>query len=340
MSISRQFAFLNGLAAAFVGWTMLSAPVAAQNAPAGDTFNIEHATRATRQQIQSEVPDFTGLDDLPADIQRRIATHDLDEDALWEFYKDIAPATHTGFGSMNVVSWMERQPTARLPLLATLTAQVPIFGGNLRTTFWSPARWVENRETRPQLQSMRSHLQDAGETASRDPQWYLLMAELLMANRASHEEMTKLVREGVEADPSNFQLAIIAANYFLPKWGSSAETFEAWARTVAEAYPIAERNAMYARLYWQAFRAEYLGQLFHLSRVDWNHLMLGLRDLLALHPSEAHLNQALVLACLGGNREFSREVLLHPRFAYSDRYWYQLKAKGGAYQPCRRWAGA
>lgn len=335
---AKQWIYAGAVAALAV--TLASGPLLAQGRPPADKVDLVRFKQETRMRIGSETPDFAGLDDLPAQIQKHIAAHELDEDALWSFYKDIAVVTHSTTGVVNMSAWVQQQPTARMPLLAVMTAQVTIFGGNLRDTFSSRALWLENPQTRQQIAAMRLHLGEAKQYAARDPQWYLTMAELLIATKAGREEMTALVHDGIAAEPSNFQLALIGANYFLPKWGSTAEEFEAWARNISAKFHPAERKPMYARLHWQALQAEFQGQFFKSSRVDWNHLMEGWRELIAIHPSVAHLNQALLMACLGGNRALAKEVLLHPRFAYADQYWYQLRVPDGAYKPCRQWAGA
>lgn len=74
-------------------------------------------------------------------------------------------------------------------------------------------------------------------------------------------------------------------------------------------------------------------------RLIGSSLMTSTRDLLKQAPSDAHLNDAAVMACAGGNRALTREALQHANFRYSDVYWYNIGTSWHPYEICRKWAG-
>ena len=83
--------------------------------------------------------------------------------------------------------------------------------------------------------------------------------------------------------------------------------------------------------------------MFDFAKLDWTMLMSGVRDLVKHDPSPSDLNRAAVLACAGGNRNLTRDVLQHANFAYKDDYWYNIgtrKTRERPYGLCRQWAGS
>lgn len=66
--------------------------------------------------------------------------------------------------------------------------------------------------------------------------------------------------------------------------------------------------------------------------------MTGVRDLLARQPTNDHVNQGAVLACLRGDRVLTKEILISPHFEYSDVFWHQIGPEVKVYPICRQWA--
>lgn len=288
-------------------------------------------------------PSYDEFERYIAEARRRTANYELDETIELQIFELFGFNANASGNTPRLTEWQRALPRSALPVLAPLSGRLQMTTQGLVPTFATLAAWHPAPEQVAEVRRIKAALLSVKPTASADPYWYTLMAQLLIAERAPTSEVEALVDEGLAKHPSNIALAVVASNHFLDKWSGSSDAFEDFAARMADRFADRDGQAMYARIYAQAMQAQYAGQLFEMSKLDWQRLMTGLRDLVARRPSMEHLNQAAVMACLGGNRELTRNLLVDSRFLYHDAFWYQIKkALDGddAYSLCRHWAGS
>lgn len=149
---------------------------------------------------------------------------------------------------------------------------------------------------------------------------------------------TPLIYDGLQKHPKNRTLILTGTNAFLSKWSMDTKGLHDFANHVAEISPPEDQAANFARVYIVALKAQYGAQFFKLVTVDWDRLMASVRELIHKEPSRLNLNNAAIVACLGGNRSLTRDILINPAFTYSDFMWFNLGTSDDAYPYCRNWA--
>jgi hypothetical protein len=300
-------------------------------------ISISEINRVIFRKFQTPDPDFQAVSALRDRIVQMTANRLADEDSLRHFYATLGVLTQTREGYGHTLRWRNEEPDSSIPILAPLSSKMSDQTGDLARVLWSRQSWHPTTDMLKSVTDIQASLLQNKAIASRDPHWYALMAQTMVALKDDRAKIASLVEEGIAKNPSNYDLVVMATNNFLSKWSGDAEALEKWARTVDDRSSARDGHAMYARIYWQAFQAQYHVHLFRLSHLDWGRLMQGLRDLISQHPSRTHLNQALLLGCLGGNKQLTKDVLLHPQFLLDTEPW-----SGGlyleSYQLCRNWA--
>lgn len=292
------------------------------------------------QTLAAEKPDYGILEKFNRELSEKTANYQAHERATGLLYWHLGVVFITHRGMEHFAAWRAKYPNSPIPLLAMATAKFDQAAGDFNLGLAEDWIWhPPGANTATEIEQVRRDLQSFKETSSKDPYWYILMAKTLIALRRDVSELDALVEEGLKKHPSNFELVQIATVARLSKWGGNAEQLEDWAQKILRLSPPADKSANYARIYNVALRAQYGVQLFDLSKLDWPKLMRSVRDLVEIHPSEQHLNEAAVLACAGGNRKLTREMLQNSKFEYSDVYWYAVGTQYHPYQICRAWAG-
>jgi hypothetical protein len=157
---------------------------------------------------------------------------------------------------------------------------------------------------------------------------------LLMIGRtavAPFDQMHALALDALArnpADDSGFQELATAS---LPKWGGSADLFDAVAREAARRARPGSGMAMYAFLY-DDVSGDFPGDLFETSDVDWPTMRQGFRDWLARWPNRYMLNRFARDACHAQDKPTTLEVLNQIGDQPLERAW------GNQFESCRRWA--
>lgn len=316
-------------------------PSAAVAAPAAD-----YSQRGMLETVMHALgpnPDFDGVERYVAGARQGVARHELDEDIESQIFQVLGLASIANANAPALHAWRHSRPRSALPVLAPLAGRLGIAAPDLAASFETLGAWQPPSDVLAEIKRIEAVLSSVKPTASHDPYWYTLMAEVMIARRAPLAHVDALVDEGLARHPDNLPLVVVASNHYLGKWSGSADALEAFAARMADKFAAREGQAMYARIYGQAMRAQYAGQLFDKSKVDWQRLMTGERDLLGRRPSDHNFNRAAVIGCLGGNRNLLVDAVTDKRFLYQDVDWYQIVPNysgSEAYQMCRQWAGS
>ena len=108
--------------------------------------------------------------------------------------------------------------------------------------------------------------------------------------------------------PDYHPLYFTAAFYSLPKWNGAPDAVERIARQAA-AGNGAERQFMYARVYWYLDQMEYHGKIFENSMADWNDMKASFDALVQAYPDPWNLNAYAYFACKAGDYAVMTSVL-------------------------------
>ena len=131
------------------------------------------------------------------------------------------------------------------------------------------------------------------------PAWY---EQALWIGADAHVSMrclTSLFEDGISRFPGYDSIYFAYGRSFVPRWGGSYATADAFIRAAAASKTNPEGEALYTRLYW--LLDQYNGQdqdFFTASRVRWPRMRAGFEPLIKRYPSSAW-NQAnlVIYAC-------------------------------------------
>lgn len=292
------------------------------------------------EKWSARTQDINGLEAFARELVDKSAKYRAPEGALDGFYGHLALMTYLPEQRALMQQWRTDHPASSVPVLAPLVGREMASSGEFRLTLSTLKTWDRPAPAVRDLAKVRSDLLEAKPLAANDPYWYTFMALLDVALKRDPSEIRALVEEGLKQNPNNYELVVMASNRFLAKWSGEAGDLDKFAVEMSDRFKDREGFAMYARIYAQAQAAQYGSQLFKISKVDWTRLMAGIRDLVARYPDAAHQNQGALLACLGGNRALTREIMGQRTFSKDPAVWYQLNINQtwDAYSICRTWA--
>jgi len=290
-------------------------------------------------RILAQQPPFDEIEAFAKDLRGKVETHQAFEGALDTYYAYLSFHATSTLVQPAIARWQQKNPTSPLPALVALKGRFINSMNDFALALGSNWIWHEPPQARGEIQGVHDELLAIKSYASADPYWYVLMAETIIALRRDRAELDQVVEEGLKKHPKNYELILTATAGYLSKWGGNSEALERFAQNVLALSTPEDGVANYARIYKVAFKAQYGVLMFDLAKADWQLLMTSTRELLKQAPSDAHLNDAAVMACAGGNRALTREALQHANFRYSDVYWYNIGTSWHPYEICRKWAG-
>ena len=258
-------------------------------------------------------------------------------DGLTWFYSLTRPAMHFTwkFHLEALDLWTRRyrkSPTSYIFRAANLISRganslQPVLHGDAKTTDFTPDKDL--------LKQARQALVDSKQISSKDPYWFVLMAEISIYLGDPQEKFMQIVNEGIKRYPNNFLLIIIASNYFLPNWYGSADAFEAYASKMASRPNAKDGKTMYARLYWHAAKAQYGVGLLKYSKVNRPRLLASTIALTELYPELENDNKSAFLFCLLGAKSRTRKMITKRNAIFdSANYW----TNKDVFHLCRTWA--
>ncbi|GGC63869.1 hypothetical protein GCM10011396_08550 [Undibacterium terreum] len=196
---------------------------------------------------------------------------------------------------------------------------------------------VRDEDWKPFLEYMekaRVYLEKHKKTASADPHWYELMEMIARVQSWPEHRFQALISEASTRYPLFYQLYFAAIDYYVPKWGGSAEAVEAFARQAMEKTKAQEGFGMYARIYWYAAQTQYYDELFSDTLVDWPTMKLGIDDVLEKYPDQWNINNFTKFACMAQDKEKTASLADRITGPAILEVWGQP----GYLAQCKRWA--
>jgi hypothetical protein len=311
---------------------------AAEAFPKEATQQAAYIQRFVEPRLLEERPKIDDLEAFARELRKKVESHQTYERALGTYYWYLGFHAGGTFVKPKVTMWQQSRPTSPTPALVAINSRVVMAMGDLMLAISGSFVWHEPPQARSEFEAIRRELLSVKSYASEDPFWYVLMAQTLIALRLDRAEMDKLVDEGLRKNPKNYELILTATAAHLSKWGGDAESLERYAQRVLALSAPDDGVSNYARIYNVALRAQYGVMLFDLSKADWNLLMSASRELAEKASLDSIIADTAVLACAGGNRALTREMLRHPNFTYNDASWYNIGTSWHPYKICREWA--
>ena len=147
--------------------------------------------------------------------------------------------------------------------------------------------------------------------SQRDPVdggWYHARLEILPYSELFDTHFSYAWEAGTRQFPDYHGVYFAAAFYSLPKWGGAPDAVERLAR-LASTGKGADRDAMYARVYWYLDQTEYHGKIFDNSMIDWNDMKTSFDALVRAYPDPWNLNAYAYFACKAGDYNVMSDLL-------------------------------
>ena len=223
------------------------------------------------------------------------------------------------------------QPTPHLAYAQLLMNHGWRIRGDGYASTVKPENW---RPFHEYVEKARVYLEDHKSVASRDPHWYVMMAEIARVQSWPEADFRKMLLEGLELEPYFYQTYFAAIDYYAPKWGGSAAAIEAFAKESLERTKDVEGFGMYARIYWYASQTQYNRNLFSRSLVDWPTMKKGIDDVLRRYPDGWNLNNFAKFACLAKDKAKTAELLARVHTDFVPEAWWP----GPLFRRCWDWA--
>ena len=139
--------------------------------------------------------------------------------------------------------------------------------------------------------------------ASVDPQFYVVMASIYVAQGRSDSEFQELLKEGAAKQPYYYRLYEEAYRYYEPQWFGGYSDEEAVAKFAVDQTRSNDRSSAFARVYWSAMDC---GCLPPPSIVDKKALRRAMHDLVELYPTAWNVSHMARMACEIEDPELAR----------------------------------
>ena len=342
-------AFALALAAVAVAWVGIAEVEAGHLLPEPRSEMLER--EALKQSVHAlfDRNDFAALERLAGDFRNSGARTPSGIWKLTVFYTAFHDIS-ASIGATDDRGW--QRFSAKLADWQGQFAEKPtalvVQGIALKSFAWSlRPRWIvleasTGAATKFQaaLNNARDMLDHAKSTASADPHYYVLRADLATALGEAPDQVMALTDEGRAKFPDYFALDFSGLDYFGAGDGAAAPgpieamRVEAFASTAASKTGADGGAARYARLYWHAYQAFYGNDLFRKSRVDWPRMRTGLGDIALRYPDAWNVNNFAYFACLAGDRGTARRLIA----SIAGRPPLEVWQSRAIFAGCRRWA--
>lgn len=172
--------------------------------------------------------------------------------------------------------------------------------------------------------------------ASSDPEWYATMLDVARSRKWNRKKFRKLADEGIRKFPGYYEIPFSAVIYYLPKWYGSPVEVEDFVNHVVNLTNKVEGMGMYARVYWVVEGEQFGPNLFRKSRIDWKKMKAGIDDVLKRYPAQWNIKAFARFACMAGDREKTRELMLRLKLDHLSNAW----SRPPSFKKCRRWSMA
>lgn len=138
--------------------------------------------------------------------------------------------------------------------------------------------------------------------SSGDPQWYVQMLGVALAQGWDEAPYMALYEEAVAREPLYYQTYFSALERLLPMWGGDVQKIRSFAADAVRRTAATEGQGMYARIYWVASaRASGVFLKEPNRSAVWPQMKAGFNDLITQYPDDWNRNAYAKVACQAGD---------------------------------------
>lgn len=232
-------------------------------------------------------------------------------------------------------NWANKYPDSPTPYIAMSTMLIKQ-AWNIRGSGY--AYTVNKNAWKPfyeKVAESKRVLEKSRAISSKDPHWYVNMAEIAIIESWSEKDFDSLINQGLEESPYYFELYFEAMRYYTPKWHGDAEKIERFARSALERTRDKEGYGMYARIYWAASQSQFKGRLFERSDVNWMTMKKGINDVLDKYPDQWNINNFALFSCLAKDKKQTNKLIKMIKGSPIKQAWLN---NVGYYNHCKIWS--
>ncbi|MEO8388664.1 I78 family peptidase inhibitor [Polaromonas sp.] len=181
----------------------------------------------------------------------------------------------------------------------------------------------------------RNTLETNKRISSDDPQWYVVMLRVALAQGWKQEKYWALYEEALLKEPLYYGTYFQAAERLIPMWGGSMEEIRDFAKNAVKRTASTEGKGMYARIYWAMSHRIAPAQFLAGSgeSATWADMRAGFRDVIKSYPSDFNKNAFAQYACRFGDVDTFLAVFNSFQGRLDDVIW-----TGNTFQECKEWA--
>lgn len=152
----------------------------------------------------------------------------------------------------------------------------------------------------------RDVLESHRDKASVDPEYYAVMANILLLQNADRKEFHDMIEEASDREPAYHRTYFNAAWYYLPQWGGKPGDLELFARYAASRSRSSEGDGVYARIDWSLEECDCGADG---RGVDWGRMKASMRNVYDQYPTAFNGEYFAQTACRQGDGEEGRRYI-------------------------------
>lgn len=202
-----------------------------------------------------------------------------------------------------LADWRNVSPTSPAPFIASAQRLLDkgwCYRGSGYAKDVNLSAWEPFEES---VEAARQMLSQNRDVASQDPHYYVVMAQIYVAQGRSETEFRSLIDEAVAKQPYYYPLYDEAFRYYEPQWFGSYDDEAAVAQFAADKTVAKDRSSAFARVYWSAMTC---GCMPPAMLVNKKALRRAMRDLVVLYPTAWNVSHMARLACKIDDGELAR----------------------------------
>jgi hypothetical protein len=229
-----------------------------------------------------------------------------------------------------LLDWRKVSPNAVAPTLA-LAQFMTAYAWHARGSGYSSTVTQDGQKLFDErIEEAKAQLQKMDADARNNPEWYVGMLKVALAQGWDKPDFDALFREAIAKFPTYYPLYNHKASFYNPKWYGSNEEFQAFLNATVQATAPELGETMYARL--EASQGE--REMFRTGQADWKRMAAGLDRINKDFPGPWNLNVYAKYACFASDIGSLRRLL----GKIGQQVSYSAWGSKDQYESCRKFA--